>query len=364
MRETNYKNWLFGINLQNNPVILYNLFKVLSEKQTNEFFEVTLHEQSLIIKDKARQSELLIEQAAVADFIHYLRENYCMGQNIEEWYRKKSAFLNSNVSGNSHEANRNVRKKNDYYIYPKERFYFISMFIITIFFYVSIGFVVFMFRTEWSKTVLGLLITYILVFSVLILLKKGFLIGILRGSAVKVTEKQFPYIYQITSQIASKLGMPEPEIYIVESGGLLNAFATRFMGNNFVILYSDIVEAGAIKGNKSLPFIIGHELAHIKRKHLLKKTLLFPGYFVPFLGLAYSRACEFTCDKIGFSVSSPESAQHGLLLLAGGKSLYNQIDVNEYIKNYRLEAGFWTWFTEKFLTHPHLTKRVDKLFIS
>ncbi|MBN2274373.1 MAG: hypothetical protein JXR41_14755 [Bacteroidales bacterium] len=55
--------------------------------------------------------------------------------------------------------------------------------------------------------------------------------------------------------------------------------------------------------------------------------------------------------------------KHGLLLLAGGKSLYNQIDVKEYISNCKVKSDFWTWFTEKFMAHPHLTKRVDKIFI-
>ncbi len=364
MQETNFKNWLFGMNLHNNPTLLYNLYKVLSEKTANEHFNIIIHDQSLIIKDNTRNNELLLDKAYIADFIHYLRENYCMGQNIEEWFRAKTASLNREILAKKTETPDRGYKKAEYYINPKERAYFVIMLIITIFFFAVLGFSAIMLKTEWSSTIFAFLITYILLFSLLLLLKKGFLIGFLRGSAVKVSEKQFPYIYQLTNQIASKLQLTAPETYIIESGGLLNAFATRFMGNNFIILYSDIVEAGASKGNKSLPFIIGHELAHIKRHHMLKKTLLFPAYLVPFLGLAYSRACEYTCDKIGFAVSSPEAAQHGLLLLAGGKSLYNQIDVNEYIKSYRLEAGFWTWFTEKFLSHPHLTKRIDKLFIS
>lgn len=364
MQETNFKNWLFGINLHNNPAVLYSLYKALSEKAANEYFDIIMHDPSIIIKDKARQHELLIDKSIIADFIHYLRENYCMGKNIEEWYKAKSASYHYNNQVNETDISAKKRQKAEYYIYPKERAYFFIMLFITVIFMAILGLGIFMLRAEWGKTIITFILSYIILFSILILLKKGFLIGILRGSAVKVTEKQFPYIYQLTNQIASTLGLTAPETYIVESGGLLNAFATRFMGNNFVILYSDIVEAGASKGNKSLPFIVGHELAHIKRKHLLKKTLLFPAYLVPFLGLAYSRACEFTCDKIGYAVSSPEAAQHGLLLLAGGKSLYNQIDVNEYIKNYRLEAGFWTWFAEKFLSHPHLTKRIDKLFIS
>jgi len=47
-----------------------------------------------------------------------------------------------------------------------------------------------------------------------------------------------------------------PDIYIVQSGGLLNAFATRFFGRHFVVLYSDIVEMIEDNQEKDLSFII------------------------------------------------------------------------------------------------------------
>ncbi|NJK87137.1 MAG: M48 family metallopeptidase [Bacteroidales bacterium] len=204
---------------------------------------------------------------------------------------------------------------------------------------------------------------YLLLILFFIFVRKGIIIGYLRGNAVRVTNRQFPDILRVAEEQAQKLGISTiPNIYILQAGGSLNALITRFLGGNYIVLFSDLAEAGFTRGNKSLSFILGHELAHIKRKHILKRALVFPSYIIPFLSLAYSRACEYTCDRIGVSVSSPEGAQHGLLMLAGGKTLFQQIDIHDYIISARKTSGFWQWVSEKLSTHPHLTKRLSRLF--
>jgi hypothetical protein len=47
----------------------------------------------------------------------------------------------------------------------------------------------------------------------------------------------FPLVQRLTVAHARKLGLTQvPSIYVIQSGGLLNAFATRFLGRDFVIL--------------------------------------------------------------------------------------------------------------------------------
>jgi hypothetical protein len=58
-----------------------------------------------------------------------------------------------------------------------------------------------------------------------------------------------------------------PEAYLLQMGGMLNAFATRFLGRDFLVLYSDVVD-GLADNPDALNFYIGHEIGHIKRKHL------------------------------------------------------------------------------------------------
>ena len=79
------------------------------------------------------------------------------------------------------------------------------------------------------------------------------MIGYLKGNAIRINDNQFPDIYTIATEQARSLGLAEvPTIYILQKGGSLNAFATRFFGRNFIVLYSDILETAYEKGNKAI----------------------------------------------------------------------------------------------------------------
>ena len=136
-----------------------------------------------------------------------------------------------------------------------------------------------------------------------------------------------------------------PAVYLLQAGGALNAFATRFFWRDFVVVYSDVLETAYEQGNKTVEFIVGHELGHIKRRHSTKHTPLFPSFIVPFLNSAYSRACEYTCDRIGHA-SRPEGSVPGMLVLAAGKRLHSKMDVDAFLANSHSERGFWRWFAE------------------
>ena len=102
--------------------------------------------------------------------------------------------------------------------------------------------------------------------------QSGF-IAYLKGNAVHITENQYPEIYQMHLQCCEKLGIKTtPEIYLLNGDGILNALATRFLGRNFVVLFSDIVDA-LQRQPAAMKFYIGHELGHIKQKHLLSNHL-------------------------------------------------------------------------------------------
>ncbi len=147
----------------------------------------------------------------------------------------------------------------------------------------------------------------------------------------------------------------------MQSGGMLNAFATKFLGRNFVIIYSDVLELAYKEGEPAVAFIIAHELAHIKRKHLTWRGLLYPAMLVPLLGPAYSRACEYTSDLIAAQLV-PEGAIQGLTVLATGKRLYQKLNILEVINQSEEESGFWIWLSEKFSNHPNLIKRINRVY--
>jgi len=189
----------------------------------------------------------------------------------------------------------------------------------------------------------------------------GMALGSVRGNAVRVSEKQFPQLYRLTVAHARRLDLKEvPAVYVLQSGGLLNAFATRFSGRDFVIINSDVLEMALDQGEAAVGFIVGHELAHLWRGHLRHRWLTIPARFLPYLGSAYSRACEYTCDRIG-AACQPEGAISGLLALAAGKQLHPHVDVREFAAQAEKDQSFWIRRAELMSSHPLLTKRVAAL---
>jgi Zn-dependent protease with chaperone function len=207
-------------------------------------------------------------------------------------------------------------------------------------------------------SVIGIL--YLLVIGFFVWVMHGLMIGHIKQNAVKVTEKQFPEVYQKVREYSETLKLKQlPEIYIMQEGGMLNALATRFLSRDFVIIYSDILELAYQQGEDAVNFIIAHEMAHIKRGHLTKKKFIILGEFIPFLGLAYSRACETTCDNYAAYLTNNNPAA-GMLVLISGKKLYKNVNVDELLlqtQNY----GFWSWFAEICSTHPNLTRRIGNV---
>ncbi|HEU4697605.1 MAG TPA: M48 family metallopeptidase, partial [Gemmatimonadales bacterium] len=166
-------------------------------------------------------------------------------------------------------------------------------------------------------------------------------LGHVRGSAIRVSERQFPLLHRLAATHARRLGLAEvPALYVVESGGLLNAFATRFLGRDFVVVHSDVLELALQRGEAAVGFIVAHELGHVWRGHLKHRWLIAPARFIPYLGSAYSRACEYTCDRVG-AHCQPDGAVNGLLALAAGKQLFGHVNVREFAAQATSDSGFW-----------------------
>ncbi|WP_273850011.1 M48 family metallopeptidase [Guptibacillus spartinae] len=191
-------------------------------------------------------------------------------------------------------------------------------------------------------------------------MSNGLFLGQIRSNGVKISDSQYPLIHQRVQELCRDMDiLKTPDVYVIESAGILNAFATRLLGKNFVVLYSDIFELIEEEAEEEVTFILAHELAHIKRNHIMKQLLLLPGNLVPFLGSAYSRACEFTCDRMGAHyIKNGERAGNALMILAVGKRLYQSVNKDIYIKQLQSEKSFFVWLSEMLSTHPPLPKRI------
>jgi len=209
-------------------------------------------------------------------------------------------------------------------------------------------------------------IIFMIIIPIIILLPlfaQAVMMASIRMNGVRITPRQFPEVFAIAQEQCERMGFTVvPDMYVMESSGILNAFASRFFGRNMVVLYSDLFELIQTGGEKEITYVITHELAHIKRNHLTKQLLILPALWLPFLGEAYSRACEYTCDRMAaYYTNDAEAAMNGLTILAIGKTLYKRVDREEYLLQSSYERGLFVWLAEKLSTHPPLPKRIHAI---
>jgi Zn-dependent protease with chaperone function len=181
-----------------------------------------------------------------------------------------------------------------------------------------------------------------------------------QGNGLKISERQLPDLYERVKVAAKKLGLAHvPDVYVLQSGGILNAFATKLLSRRFVIIYSGLVDNCA--DPRQLDFVIGHELGHLAAGHLTWMFFLLPFRLVPWFGPAYSRACEYTCDRAGLTVVRElEPSLRGLCVLAAGR-LAGRADLQAFSDQRSASGGFWMSIFELVSSHPYLCKRAAAL---
>jgi Zn-dependent protease with chaperone function/Tfp pilus assembly protein PilE len=182
-----------------------------------------------------------------------------------------------------------------------------------------------------------------------------------RTNGVRVDARQLPDLHARVAAAAGRLGLAQvPAVYVLQGGGLLNAFATKLLSRRYVILLSDLVDHCA--DPRQLDFVVGHELGHFAAGHLAWNLFLLPYRIVPWLGAAYWRACEYTCDRCGLAAAGDtEQAMRGLVVLAAGGRIAAQVDLAAFASQRLESGGFWSTVLELTSYHPFLCKRVGEL---
>jgi len=194
-----------------------------------------------------------------------------------------------------------------------------------------------------------------------VLMAHALFLAYVRGNGVRVSERQLPGLYERVRLASGKLGLESvPDVYVLQAGRSLNAFATKLFSRRFVVIYSDLVDN--CHDVRHLDFVIGHELAHLAAGHLKWNAFLLPFRLVPWLGAAYSRACEYTCDRAGHHVVGDlEASMRGLCVLAAGGKLTSQMNLQAFMAQRLETGGFWMSIYELVASHPYLCKRVAAL---
>ena len=184
------------------------------------------------------------------------------------------------------------------------------------------------------------------------------------GNSVKVSRNQYSELFEIVQRHCRALGLAvPPAVFVVNMNGMVNAFAMKILKDKYVMLYSDLIDLMFAHGSTTeLSSIIGHELGHHAAGHTgtWKRLLLMPAMFIPFLGGAYSRACELTADRIGLHLcGDKDAACRGLIALACGSKVLSPKTNLQAFKDQEGELPWlFAFWNDLYAAHPRLTKRV------
>jgi Zn-dependent protease with chaperone function len=207
------------------------------------------------------------------------------------------------------------------------------------------------------------------------------------SGSIRCGPNQYPTLYNIMRESAKVMDMPEPELY-VSNNPFTNASAGG-VERPYVTLRSSMIETMT---DEELFFIMGHELGHIKSKHVLYfsvGSLLFPlldllgrrtmgasdvaTYALVLAFYEWSRQAEFSSDRAGLLVSQDQDvAIQSLIKLAAGPSrLSHELNQEAFMEQARAyqdadsldKIGKFVLFARmgKTMTHPMPVHRTQEL---
>jgi Zn-dependent protease with chaperone function len=363
---SDYKKWLLYSFDNQDPETYYNLFKALTSGTDFGTVKITRSgDTTILVSSEGVKDDLQISEDQCKSFIKYLIDNYFHSEEVDKVMLSKrqgsEKAKNHNFLGSNNPLANDQSAKYKVQPHPKESFYFNLKLFVSILFYAGVAGILLYGVLSDPAILFSLLIIIPSLFIIALLRKltKGIFAGMIRGNSIRVTKEQYPDIYHIILEQALRMNIHKlPEIYITH--GHFNAFVMNFARGHILMIYSEVIET-ALTGNYDvLKYVTAHELCHIKQKHLSKREYLFPSVIIPFLSLAYSRGCEYTCDRAGYDFS-PRGSVEGVLIMTAGKEIHSKFNIELHIENSIANEGFWTWLSEKFLTHPHLYKRLVQI---
>lgn len=220
----------------------------------------------------------------------------------------------------------------------------------------------------WASLILGTLglaLLFLGMMAIPLWMTQQFFKAAIYGNAVKVSDRQYADLHRMAQDSAKALGLQKvPDMFVVEGNGALNAIAIKFLSGQYVILYSELVDLMIQKRQMlELKMIIAHELAHHAAGHTdwKKNLLIMPATYIPYVGMAYSRACEFTADRLGAAVVGDlEVAKRALMTIAVGSSVL-RTDIQAFTAQENEIPGFFGYINEIYSSHPRMTKRILEL---
>ncbi len=192
----------------------------------------------------------------------------------------------------------------------------------------------------------------------------------LLGTAVKVTDQQYPRVYEAAKQAGAALRVRVPPVFAAPSSSI----KVKVLGTEdapHLIVNLDLAEK---LDDTELVAAIAHELGHVQNGHILYATALHyltnqAVFFVRWVIQpaimtlqAWSRRAEVTCDRAALlAVKDLDKTLAAMVKLELGLEKGSAFNAQEYLRSIPdVKKGIGR-FAEMFRSHPYVPKRVQAL---
>jgi Zn-dependent protease with chaperone function len=192
----------------------------------------------------------------------------------------------------------------------------------------------------------------------------------LLGTAVKVSDSQFPRVWEAAKKAGGMLNVRLPAIFASPS----KAIKVKVLGTEdspHLIVNLELAEK---LDDTELLAAIAHELAHIQNGHILYATALHylntsAAFFVRWVVQpaimtlqAWSRRAEVTCDRASLiAVRDVDKTMQAMVKLELGLDKGSAFNADEYLRALPEVKKSIGRYAELFRSHPYVPKRVQAL---
>lgn len=192
-----------------------------------------------------------------------------------------------------------------------------------------------------------------------------------KGHMVQVTQNQFPELHRTSQEIAWRLNMPLPNLYIKQSP-ILNGYAVGLIGSGTVVLHSALLDQMT---HEEVATVIAHEFGHIKCGHtfyLILQQMTVGGImgnvlFTPLRWLFFysSRMKEYSADRAALiGTLNLQACITSEIKLSVGAHLFQKMNIQAYLQqidDFNQQTGSKLVEFLNDSTHPLTVNRIQAL---
>jgi Zn-dependent protease with chaperone function len=192
----------------------------------------------------------------------------------------------------------------------------------------------------------------------------------LLGTAVKVTDQQYPRVFEAAKAAGAALRVRVPVVFAAPTSSI----KVKVLGTEDAPHLIVNLELAEKLDDTELVAAIAHELGHVQNGHILYTTALHylshsAAFFVRWIIQpaimtlqAWSRRAEVTCDRAALlAVRDLDKTLAAMVRLELGLEKGSAFNADEYLKAMPDVKKGLGRFAEMFRSHPYVPKRVQAL---